>query len=160
MIFKAARYCAASRSFSAKLLATQVFVIAVVLIGYSLESRADGVEVRITGIAPANYNGTARDDLRNACQAWELSAQQVERFFQLSEPYPSNPYSGFYQLPCSVSGELQAEGKMWTYEINGGATATWRAEGETRYWGCSVEECERLVLMPADSMNPDGVAPL
>ena len=160
MIFKAAKYCGASRSFTAKLLASQVLVIAAMLIGYSLDSCADGVEARITGLAPANYSGAVADPLQDACQAWGLSAQQVERFFQLSEPYPSSPYSGFYQLPCSVSGELQAEGKAWTFEINGGATATWRAEDETRYWGCNVEECEPLVLMPTDSMNPDGVAPL
>lgn len=145
----------ASRSFGAKLLASQVLVIAVVLIGYSPDSRADGAEVRITDIATANYNGAAGDALQDVCQAWHL----VERFFQLSEPYPSNPYSAFYQLPCSVSGKLQAEGKTWTFQINGGATATWRAEDETRYWGCSVEECEPLVLMSTDSMNPNGVAP-
>lgn len=116
--------------------------------------------IQVISAAPPSYDGAPGDALQDACQAWELSAQQVDRFFQLSESYPSNPYSGFYQLPCSVSGELQAEGKVWTYEINGGATATWRAEGETRYWGCSVMECERLVLMPTDSMNPGGVAPL
>ncbi|MGY0620435.1 hypothetical protein [Lysobacter sp. A378] len=115
--------------------------------------------IQVISAAPPRYDGAPGDALQDACQAWELSAQQVERFFQLSEPYPSNPYSGFYQLPCSVSGELQAEGKIWTFEINGGATAIWRAEDEARYWGCSVEECEPLVLMPTDSMNPNGMAP-
>lgn len=115
---------------------------------------------QVISVALPRYDGPPGDALQDACQAWELSAQQVERFFQLSEPYSSNPYSGFYQLPCSVSGELQAEGKAWTFEINGGGTATWRAKEETRYWGCSVEECGPLVLMPTDSMNPDGVAQL
>lgn len=106
-----------------------------------------------------HYVGAPHDVLQGACQAWRLSAPQVERFFQLSEQYSANPYSGFYQIPCSVSGQLHAEGKTWTFEINGGATATWRAEGETRYWGCSVEECGPLVLMPTDFMAPDDTSP-
>ena len=115
--------------------------------------------VNITSVAPPRYGGAGGDGLQDACHAWHLSAQQVGRFFQLSDPYQSHPYSRFYQLPCSVSGELEAEGKTWRYEINGGATALWRAEGETRYWGCSVEECEPLVLMPTDFMDPDGMSP-
>lgn len=77
-------------------------------------------------------------------------------FFRLSERYDESPYSQFYQLPCSISGELQAEGKTWQFTINGGATATWNHQGVTRYWGCSAKACEALVLMPTDMMNPEG----
>ncbi|MGH8084291.1 MAG: hypothetical protein ACREPV_03340 [Lysobacter sp.] len=120
-----------------------------------------GVEasVRAISVAPPHYDGAPGEALQDVCEAWHLSAQQVERFFQLSEAHQSNPYSGFYQIPCSVSGELQAEGRTWVFEINGGATATWRAEGETRYWGCRDEECGPLVLMPTDSMSPDDLSP-
>lgn len=149
----------ASRRCTSRFLASQAFVATAVLMGCSPDLRAGWAEVRVTDIAPPHYHGAPGDALQDACQAWRLSARQVERFVQLSEPYQSNPYSAFYQLPCFVSGELQAEGKTWAFEINGGATATWRADGETRYWGCSVEECESLVLMPTDSMNPDGVSP-
>lgn len=108
-------------------------------------------------VAAPHYAGGKDAALQDACSAWHLSATQVERFFQLSESYPSSPYSSFYQVPCSISGELRAEAKTWEFTINGGATATWRTEGETRYWGCSAKACEPLVVLPTDFMDPESV---
>ena len=116
-------------------------------------------EMEVAKVGPPRYGGAFGDSLQAACDAWQLSAWQVERFFRLSERYASTPYSDFYQVPCSISGELQTDGRIWTFEINGGGAATLRAGGRTRYWGCRAEECGTLVLLEPDLMDPDRVSP-
>ena len=74
----------------------------------------------------------------------------------LSERYEESPYGRFYQVPCSIPGELEAQGRAWNFQINGGATATWRSGDETRYWGCSDAQCADLVLLETDLMAPDA----
>ena len=111
--------------------------------------------VRVTRVAAAQYEGAAGDGEEAACLGWRLDPSQVERFFELSERFEENPYEAFYQVPCSVSGELQAEGRSWRFRINGGATATWSSGDEVRYWGCSEKECGALVLLATDLMEPD-----
>lgn len=91
-----------------------------------------------------------------ACMEWRLVPTQVERFFKLSDRYEESPYSAFYHVPCSISGELQAEGHSWSFQINGGATAIWTSGEETRYWGCSDEQCADLVIFATDLMDPDA----
>lgn len=87
---------------------------------------------------------------------WHLAPSQAERFFKISERYEESPYEAFYQVPCSISGELQVERSSWDFQINGGATAIWTSGDETRYWGCSDEQCADLVLLPTDLMDPDA----
>lgn len=110
--------------------------------------------LNVTKVTPARYEGPVGDAMEQACGDWRLTAQQVERFFQISNRYKESPYSRFYQVPCAITGELEAEGQAWKFTINGGATATWQRNGATRYWGCSAKACEPLVLMPTDFMNP------
>ncbi|RNF85097.1 hypothetical protein EER27_04755 [Lysobacter psychrotolerans] len=112
--------------------------------------------LRVTKVDPAHYAGTAGGAEAVACRNWRLSTTNVERFFRLSERYEESPYSLFYQGPCSISGELQAEGRTWRFQLDGGATATWTGGGETRHWGCSAKECEPLVLLATDRMDPEG----
>ena len=111
---------------------------------------------QVIQVDPAKLETTPPDEgIAHACSSWSLDAEQVERFFKLSKEYKENPYSMFYQVPCSISGELRAGEKVWRFSINGGATATWSRDGETRHWGCSVKECEQLVILAADSMDPE-----
>lgn len=105
-------------------------------------------------VAAAEYMGEAGDPLENACRDWRLSRDQVAEFFRLSRRYEQSPYAGFYQLPCSISGKLRSEGVTWDFTIGGGAAATWSHDGQTRYFGCNVDACEPLVLLPADDMDP------
>lgn len=93
--------------------------------------------------------------VRDACRKWSLTPAQVKQFFALSKRYSGNPYSEFYQVPCSISGVIEAEGREWKYEIKGGGTATWIGDGEVRYWGCAAKECEPLVILLTDSMSGD-----
>ena len=85
-----------------------------------------------------------------SCGAWVLDRSQVERFFAASHEYADGFGDAFYSLPCTISGELRAKGKKWTYEINAAATATW-TDGETvRRFGCVDAACEPLVLLMPD----------
>jgi len=110
--------------------------------------------MRIVDAGLSRYDGAAGDPLETACRRWRLSAQQVAEFFRLSREYEEPPYSAFYQLPCSISGKLRSEGTTWHFVIGGGGTATWSKGGQTRYFGCSADACEPLVLLPADGMDP------
>lgn len=111
--------------------------------------------LRVTRVDPASYRGSSDDGLRQACAQWRLSEEQVRQFFLLSDEYDDEPYSRFYQIPCSISGDLEVNGTSWTFVIGGGATATWERHGDTRHWGCSAEACASMVLLPTDGMNPE-----
>jgi hypothetical protein len=115
--------------------------------------------LRVTKVAAVNLHASASDEkdqsVVQACRGWSLTAAQVERFFSLSKEYKQDPYSLFYQVPCSISGELTIDGKTWEFVINGGATAIWNRKGVTRHWGCGAAKCEPLVLMPTDFMNSE-----
>ena len=76
-------------------------------------------------------------------------------FFELSERYAESPYSAFYQVPCSISGKIEVEGKTWNFVIGGGGAASWSRGNEIRYFGCSAQACGPLVLMPTDLMDPE-----
>lgn len=105
-------------------------------------------------VAAADYTGEAGDPLETACRDWRLTRAQVAEFFRLGQQYEQPPYAGFYQLPCSISGKLRSEGVTWDFTIGGGGMATWSSGGQTRHFGCSVDACEPLVLLPADGMDP------
>lgn len=111
-------------------------------------------EVRVTRVAASQYEGVAGGSEKAACDGWHLGTLQIEQFFKLSEQYEESPYDAFYQVPCSISGELQAEGRSWDFQINGGATAIWVSGEDTRYWGCSDEQCANLVILATDRMDP------
>ena len=113
------------------------------------------LDIHVLEISPADYHGPSGHPLQEACRSWTLSTRQVESFFQLSDTYPEVPYSRFYQVGCGISGQLRAEGRRWTFAINGGGTATWHAGGVTRYFGCSISGCSPLLLLPSDGMEPD-----
>lgn len=114
----------------------------------------DGTGFHILGIDDAVYLGARGDPLEAACRDWKLSNREVVEFFEYSDEYPSLPYGQFYQLPCSISGSLQHGGVRWRYAIGAGGTAVWTREGQSRYWGCSDRQCEPLVLLLTDFMDP------
>lgn len=106
-------------------------------------------------VESARYTGNPGDQIETACGEWSLTPEQVRAFFELSSRYEEYPYSEFYQVPCTISGEISAEGHVWRFEINGGGTATWSSDSQARYWGCSAEQCEPLVLLLSDGMSGD-----
>lgn len=85
-----------------------------------------------------------------SCRAWVLDRDQVARFFAASQEYPDGFGDAFYSLPCTISGELRAQGRLWTYEINAAATATWTSGETVRRFGCAKATCEPLVLLMPD----------
>lgn len=109
----------------------------------------------ILEVAAPEYHGAAGHPLEAACRVWQLSPSQGQAFFRLAESYQDSPYNRFYQVGCGISGRLQAEGRHWHFAINGGGIATWRDGDTTRHFGCSARECEALLLLPTDGMEPD-----
>lgn len=118
--------------------------------------RADGAQApagpAVLEISAPVYDatGAAGDGpaLEAQCKAWSLTREQAETFFRLSKPITGEEKHGaYYDLPCSVKGRLQAEGRTWDFAIDGAATSTWTSGAETRSFGCSDPACEPLVLM-------------
>jgi hypothetical protein len=88
------------------------------------------------------------------CDAWTLDKRQAETFFGLSKVLGEGELHDYDWLPCSISGRLQAKGKIWDFEINAAGTSTWRNGGDAILMGCSQAACEPLViLMPDASQN-------
>lgn len=91
--------------------------------------------------------------LYQACQNWHLSHQQIKQFFLLSERYTYSPYSMYYQIPCEITGTLMYQKRTWQFTINGGATGRWQYLDTTKYFGCHVDACNELVILPTDMMQ-------
>lgn len=115
----------------------------------------DGLNMDVLKITPPDYHGSPGHPLEESCRNWTWSAAQIQTFFQLSDVYPEAPHSGFYQVGCGVSGKLRADGRTWTFAINGGGMATWQDGATIRHFGCSAPGCDSLLLMPYDGMEPD-----
>jgi hypothetical protein len=116
------------------------------------EASAAGVVVKSVG-APVYTPLPGKTDDRAmaaSCRAWVLDRDQVARFFAASHEYPDGFGDAFYSLPCTISGELRAQGRLWTYEINAAATATWTSGETVRRFGCAEAVCEPLVLLMPD----------
>lgn len=93
--------------------------------------------------------------LEASCKAWTLDRAGVAAFFTASREYPDGAGDAFYSLPCTIEGELQAEGKTWHYQINAAATATWTSGDQTRTFGCTAQACSKLVLLMPDNNAGD-----
>ncbi|MNM29872.1 hypothetical protein D3C81_404200 [compost metagenome] len=104
-------------------------------------------------VSAATYAGKTGDMLESQCSAWSLTPGQVQELFALSESYQESPYSQFYQLPCSISGEATLEGRLWHFVINGGGIVTLSNGGEAKYLGCRDKRCEPYILLLTDDME-------
>ncbi|RDZ26514.1 hypothetical protein [Lysobacter silvisoli] len=92
--------------------------------------------------------------LKPTCEAWNLTPQQVERYFTAAREYPDGTRDAYYWVPCSIKGRLRTQGQDWEFEINGASTATWTSGDTVRKWGCDAKVCESLVLMMPDGNDP------
>jgi hypothetical protein len=117
----------------------------------------------VTRVGTARYtppaDGVRGDEsLKRACADWKLDEAQVARFFALSREYAEHEspqrYARFYDLPCTIEGQLKADGRSWAFRINAASTATWESGDRIRSWGCSASGCVPLVLMMPDDQAP------
>lgn len=127
----------------------------IILLTASATAAAAEPSIEVLRVDPVEVTADNDKALVEACKAWSLSKEQVAEFFRLAQEYEISPYASYYQTPCSITGELKSGGEVWSYWINGGATAQWMKGDVTRYWGCSKPECEKLVLLPTDFMRGD-----
>ncbi|HAU8267811.1 TPA: hypothetical protein I8287_005572 [Kluyvera intermedia] len=93
--------------------------------------------------------------LKDACLKWQLSVDNINKIFNISERFSSHQriVRDFYWLPCEISGKLIANGIEWSFIINSAATAVWVNDNDVIYWGCSNMECESFFLLPYDGMR-------
>ncbi|WP_369979877.1 hypothetical protein [Xanthomonas bundabergensis] len=84
------------------------------------------------------------------CSAWSLDRTQAQSFFGLSRELREGELHDFDWLPCSIKGRVQAQGRVWEFEINAAGTSTWRNGDQARMLGCSQAACEPFVLLMPD----------
>jgi hypothetical protein len=113
--------------------------------------------ISVLEIAPSHYDPTgARGDgpaLAADCRQWSLTRRQAELYFRLGKPITMIEAHEYDTLPCTISGKLRADGRIWNFEINAGATAIWRSGTDLRMFGCADPACAPLVRSMPD---PDG----
>ncbi|MDR6675257.1 hypothetical protein [Xanthomonas sp. 1678] len=85
------------------------------------------------------------------CSAWSLDRKQAESFFGLSKELGEGELHDFDWLPCSIKGRVQAQGRVWEFEINAAGTSTWRNGDQARMLGCSQAACEPFVVLMPDA---------
>lgn len=123
------------------------------------KSPSDIQVIRIHGgkMDPGSMSDPNEAIVANECKAWKLKPQQAAEFFRLAKEYPPDAPVGvnhdFYQLPCSIEGQLIAPDGAWNFRINGAATATWSRGDKVRIWGCNDPACKPLVLLMPDGYD-------
>lgn len=114
-------------------------------------------EIKILMLESSRYldDGAGDKLLRSACLKWQLSTDDINKIFNISEKFYSHQriVRDFYWLPCEISGKLIANGIEWSFIINSAATAVWENDNDVIYWGCSNVECESFFLLPYDGMR-------
>jgi len=119
-------------------------------------SKEMDVNIKILMLESSRYLDDGADDklLKSACLQWQLSTDDINKIFKISEKFSSHQriVRDFYWLPCEISGKLIANGIEWSFIINSAATAVWENDNDVIYWGCSNVECESFFLLPYDGM--------
>lgn len=110
--------------------------------------------ISVLEIASSRYDPSgARGDgpaLAADCRQWSLTRLQAETYFRLSKPITMVEAHEFDTLPCTISGKLRADDRIWDFEINAGATAIWRSGIDLRMFGCADPACAPLVRSMPD----------
>lgn len=113
-------------------------------------------DIKIISLNPPLYTATGTEDvsLKQACNDWKITPDDVITLFNLSQKYSQQEIlQGFYWLPCQITGKLEHNGTEWDFVINAAATAIWKNSQEVIYWGCTKAACEKMFLLPYDGMQ-------
>lgn len=120
-------------------------------------SKKNDLNFEILAVESSKYlDGDYADKaLKAACLKWQLSVDDINKIFDISERFSSHQriVRDFYWLPCEISGKLISNGIEWSFIINSAATAVWENDNDVIYWGCSNVQCESFFLLPYDGMR-------
>lgn len=134
-----------------------VYILSLIASSGFTHSKEMDVNIKILMLESSRYLDDGADDklLRSACLKWQLSTDDINKIFNISEKFYSHQriVRDFYWLPCEISGKLIANGIEWSFIINSAATAVWENDNDVIYWGCSNVECESFFLLPYDGMR-------
>lgn len=134
-----------------------VYILSLIASSGFTHSKEMDVNIKILMLESSRYLDDGVDDksLRSACLKWQLSTDDINKIFNISEKFYSHQriVRDFYWLPCEIGGKLIANGIEWSFIINSAATAVWENDNDVIYWGCSNVECESFFLLPYDGMR-------
>jgi len=101
--------------------------------------------------------GCENSQMRDACSDWNLSTEQVELFFSLSERITSREkHDSYSYFPCEIKGSLSLNDTVFEYIINGGAYAELYHNDQLLYlFGCSNDTCSSFVLIEKTGIVTD-----
>lgn len=91
-----------------------------------------------------------------ACVAWKMSDDDVEKIFSLVKPISSEKKGGLYNsLPCYYEAEILYEGKKFTMEINAASFIVLYNENSIVYFGCPSNACNSFFILPGGNVSGD-----
>lgn len=114
-------------------------------IGEALEAARKKGEIAVVSLSKqmlTDEEGGAGYD----CSQWQLTAADVKSFFRRATVIDEELlHLSYYTLPCNYLGSIRMAGKVYTFEINGGAYGTLgtAAQGASMLYGCK-QACARV----------------
>lgn len=103
----------------------------------SCNSFASPVNIQVIHIENAKALDTLTPIESQSCLRWKMSPDDIERFFNKSLSFKETHYNIFDIYPCSISGKVQLDKKIWSFDINESGWAELHSENEKQYFfGC------------------------
>lgn len=119
-----------------------LYILSLIASSGFTHSKEMDVNIKILMLESSRYLDDGADDklLRSACLKWQLSTDDINKIFNISEKFYSHQriVRDFYWLPCEISGKLIANGIEWSFIINSAATAVWENDNDVIYWGAAM----------------------
>lgn len=116
-----------------------MYILSFIVFSGFTHSKEMGGKFKMLMLESFRYLDDGADDklLRSACLKWQLSTDDINKIFNISERFSSHQriVRDFYWLPCEISGKLIANGIEWSFIINSAATAVWENDNDVIYWG-------------------------
>lgn len=109
----------------------------IVILILSCNSFASLVNIQVIVIENAEAPNILTPVELQSYQRWKMSPEDVERFFNTSLSFKETHYNVFDIYPCSISGKVQLDGKIWNFNINESGWTELCSESEKNiFWLC------------------------
>lgn len=116
-------------------------LIAMLILGCS--SFAAPISIQVIHIENAKASDTLTPIESQSCQHWKMSSDDVEIFFNKSLSFKETHYNIFDIYPCSISGKVQFDNKIWDFNINESGWTELHSGSEKIYiFGCIENDPE------------------
>ena len=87
------------------------------------------------------------EDLGIKCDKWNLDKTSIEKIIKISKPISGEEWHHLYDVwPCYHVGEVNINGKEFSYSVNGGSYIFISSSDTTFLYGCTDKRYEKYFL--------------